>query len=256
MTTLIISNNELEDIIEIVKSLEGSGLLLKGVTETVQNEVKEQKGGFLSMLLGTLGANLLENILAGKGATATRQGRGINIAGKGRGISRAGEETVRSGYGNKKGKEKQQNGFLMLPLPLTNFEMQKYYQNKPRFNGAYSRDNLSKIKDGAYVIKLDEYSDIGTYWNALYFKNNNVTYFDNFGVEHIPKEIKTFIKNKNIKTNIFRIQTCNSIMCRYFCIGFIDFMFKGKTLIEDINLFSPNNFKKNDDMILYYFINI
>ena len=189
-TTLIISNNEMGDIIKLVKSLEDSGLLLKGVTETVQNEVKEQKGGFLSMLLGTLGANLLGNILAGKGATATRQGRGINIAGKGRGIRRAGEETVRSGYGNKKGKEKQQNGFLMLPLPLTNFEMQKYYQNKPRFNGAYSRDNLSKIKDGAYVINLDEYSDIGTHWVVLYVHNDNVTYFESSGVEHIPKEIK------------------------------------------------------------------
>ena len=99
------------DIIKLVKSLEDSGLLLKGVTETVQNEVKEQKGGFLSMLLGTLGANLLGNILAGKGAIATRQGRGMNIAGKGRRISRAGEETVRSGCGNKKGKKKKTMDF-------------------------------------------------------------------------------------------------------------------------------------------------
>ena len=86
-TTLIISNNEMEDIIKIVKSLEDSGLLLKGVTETVQNEVKEQKGGFLSMLLGTLGASLLGNILAGKG------------------INRAGEGVIRAGYGNKKGQD-------------------------------------------------------------------------------------------------------------------------------------------------------
>ena len=76
--------------------------------------------------------------------------------------------------------------------PLTNFEIQKYYQNKPRFNGVYSRDNLPKIKDGAYVINLDEYSDIGTHWVALYVQNNGVTYFDSFGVEHIPKEIKAF----------------------------------------------------------------
>ena len=81
-TTLIISNDEIEDIIKIVKSLEDSGLLLKGVTETVQNEVKEQKGGFLSMLLGTLGASLLENILTVQG------------------INRAGEGIVRDGYGN------------------------------------------------------------------------------------------------------------------------------------------------------------
>ena len=97
-TTLIISNDEMEDIIKIVKSLEHSGLLLKGVTETVQNEVKEQKGGFLSMLLGTLDAILLGNILAGKGAIATSQGRGTNRAGKGRGIKRAGEGIVRAGY--------------------------------------------------------------------------------------------------------------------------------------------------------------
>ena len=89
--------------------------------------------------------------------------------------------------------------------PLTNFEIQKYYQNEPRFNGVYSRDNLPKIKDGAYVINLDEYSDIGTHWVALYMQNN-VTYFDSVGVGHIPKEIKTFINNRNIKTNIFTIQ--------------------------------------------------
>ena len=93
----------------------------------------------------------------------------------------------------------------MPPYPLTNFEMQQYYQNEPRLNGVYSIDNLSKIKDGAYVINLDEYSDIGTHWIAMYVLNNNVTCFDSFEVEHIPKEIKTFIGNQNIKTNIFRI---------------------------------------------------
>ena len=85
--------------------------------------------------------------------------------------------------------------------------------------------------------------------------NNNVTCFDSFGVEHIPKETKAFIKNKNIKTKLFRVQTCDSVICGYFCIGFIDFMFKGKTLTEFTNIFSPNNFKKNDDMILKYFMN-
>ena len=85
--------------------------------------------------------------------------------------------------------------------------------------------------------------------------NNDATYFDSFGVELIPKEIIAFIKNKNIKTNIFRIQAYNSVMCGYFCIGFIDFMFKGKTLTEYTNLFSPNNFEKNDDLILSYFKN-
>ena len=91
-TALIISNNEIEGLIKTVKSLEDSGLLLKGVTDSVQNEVKEQKGGFLSMLLGTLGASLLGKLLAGKG---------INRAGKGKVINRAGKGTVRAGEGNK-----------------------------------------------------------------------------------------------------------------------------------------------------------
>ena len=120
--------------------------------------------------------------------------------------------------------------WILIPAhPLTNFEIQKYYENEPRFNGVYSRDNLPKINDGAYIINLDEYSDIGTHWVALYVQNNNVTYFDSFTVEHIPKETKTFINNKNIKTNIFRIQAYDSIMRGYFCIGFINYMLKGKT---------------------------
>ena len=83
----------------------------------------------------------------------------------------------------------------------------KYYENESRFNGVYSRDNLpNKIKDGVYVINLDEYSGIGTRWIALYVKNNNITYLDSFGVKHIPMEIMKFIENKNIKTNIVRIQ--------------------------------------------------
>ena len=130
--------------------------------------------------------------------------------------------------------------------------MQKYYQNEPRFNGVYSRDSLPKIKDGTYVININEYSDIRTHWIALYVRNNNVTYFDIFGVEHITKEIKTFINNKN-KTNIFRIQAHNSVTCGYFCIGFINFVLAGKTLTEYTNLFSPNHFKKNDDITLNYF---
>ena len=78
-----------------------------------------------------------------------------------------------------------------------NTEIKSYYQNEPRFINLYSRDNLpNKIKDRAYIINLDEYSDIGTHWVALYIQNNDVTYFDSFGVEHISKEIRTFISNK------------------------------------------------------------
>ena len=133
----------------------------------------------------------------------------------------------------------------MPPHPLTNFEIQKYYQNEPRFNGVYYRDSPKK-KDGEYVINLDEYSDIGTHWVALYVDGaNDVTYFDSFGVGHIPKEIRTFIdRSSSIKTNIFRIQPYDSIMCGYFCIGFIDFLLAGKTLTEFTNLFSPNNLRK------------
>ena len=94
----------------------------------------------------------------------------------------------------------------MTRHPLTNFEIEAYYQNEPRFIGVYSRDNLSnKVKDGCcYIINLDEYSDVGSHLVALYVNNNKTaTYFDSFGLEHIPKEIKKFINNKNIIANIF-----------------------------------------------------
>ena len=109
------------------------------------------------------------------------------------------------------------------------------------------------IENGAYIINCDEYADVGAHWIDLYVKNNEVIYFDSFGVAHVPKEIKKFIGHKNIKTNIFRIQADNSIMCGYFCIRFIDFMFAGRSLIDFTRLFSPYDFKKNDDLILSYF---
>ena len=141
------------------------------------------------------------------------------------------------------------------PHPLTNFEIQEYYQNEPRFNGVFSRDNLpNSIKNGAYVINLDEHRDIGTQWVALYVNNKTKIYFDSFGVEHIPKEIIKFIgNNKKIITNIYRIQGYDSIMCGYFCIEFINFMFDGNSLSDYTNLFSPNDLKKIDDIILMYF---
>ena len=123
----------------------------------------------------------------------------------------------------------------MQSHPLTNFEIQKYYENEPKFNGAYSRNNLSKIKDREYMINLDEYESIETYWIVLYINPKNVTYFVSFGVEHIPKDIRKFFGNKNIITNIYRIQAYDSIMCGYFCLGFIDFMLKGKSLLQYTN---------------------
>ena len=118
----------------------------------------------------------------------------------------------------------------------------------------YSRNNLpNKIKKGAYVINLDEYENTGTHWISFFVKANEVIYFDSFGVEHIPKEINKFIGNeqsssakarhKKIKASIFRIETYDAIMCGYFCIEFINYMLKGKKLLDYINLFSPNDFK-------------
>ena len=133
----------------------------------------------------------------------------------------------------------------MSPHSLTNFEIQKYYKNEPRFNDVFSRNNLpKKIKDEAYVINLDEYADVGMHWIALFHNKKTVIYFDSFGVEHVPEEIEEFIENKNIKGNIFRVQENNSIMCGYFCIGFIDFVLAGKKLIDYTNLFSPHDLKK------------
>ena len=151
-------------------------------------------------------------------------------------------------------------GFVIPPHPLTNFEIQKYYKNEPRFNGVFSRNNSpKKIKDGAYIKNLDEYANVGTHWIALFCKKNEIVFFDSFGVEYIPNKIKEFIEelsgNKNIKTNIFRLQEDNSIMCGYFCIGFINFMLAGKKLTDYTNLFSPYDFKKDDRIILSYFKN-
>ena len=104
----------------------------------------------------------------------------------------------------------------MLPHPLTNFKIQKYYQNEPKFNGVCSRNDLSKIKDGTHIINIDEYESIGTHGLALYVNVENITYFNSSRDEHIPKEIRKFIGNKNV-TNTYGVQKYNSIMRRYFC---------------------------------------
>ena len=98
----------------------------------------------------------------------------------------------------------EKNGFLMPPHPLTNFELERVYENEPRFNGVFSRNNLpKKTKDGAYVTNFDEYADVCTYWISLFCNRSEIAYFDSFGVEHVLEEIKEFVKNKNIKANIF-----------------------------------------------------
>ena len=89
---------------------------------------------------------------------------------------------------------------------------------------------------GTYVINLDEYADVGTHWIALICNRSEIDYFESFGVEHVPEEIIEFIWNKNIIGNIFRVQANNSVMCGYFCIGFIDFMLVGKKLTDFTNI--------------------
>ena len=131
---------------------------------------------------------------------------------------------------------------MTAPHPLTNFEIEAYYQNEQRFNGVFSRNNLpNTVKNGAYVINLYEYHDIGTHWVALYVNNKTATYFDSFEVEHVPRETIKCIDNKNIITNIFRIQAYDSIMCGYFCTGFINVVFNGNSLTDFNNIFSPND---------------
>ena len=179
------------------------------------------------MLLGTLGAYLLT-------------GRGMYIAGnQGQGLFREGQRI----------KKKSLSPFH----PLTNYEIQDYFKNEKIFNGVFSRNDLPKLKKGAYVINLDHSKNTGTHWVVIFVRKDEVIYFDSFGVEYIPKEIMGKIGNKNIKTSIFRIQDNNSIMCGYFCILFIEYMLNNKTLTDFTNLFSPWNFEKNDQIIKRYF---
>ena len=103
---------------------------------------------------------------------------------------------------------------------------------------------MSKIKDGAFAINLDECKSIGIHWKALYVNGINVTYFDSFGIKHIRKAIKKFIDNKNMVKNIYKIPANDSLMSEYFCVRFIDFMLEGKNLLDNSNLFSPKNMKE------------
>ena len=103
------------------------------------------------------------------------------------------------------------------------------------------------------MINLDEYADLSTHWIALVCNRSEIVYFNSFGVEYGSEEIKDLIGNKNTKANIFRVQANDSIMCGCFCIGFTDFMLAGKKLTNFTNMFSPHDFKKNDDIILSYF---
>ena len=140
-----------------------------------------------------------------------------------------------------------------ITFSVTQFFKILKYKSIIKINQNLSRNNLPEIKDGSYGINLDEYKSTETHWIAVHINRNNKTYFDTFGVGLIPKEIKKFIGKKNIKTNIYRIQGNGSLMRGYFFIRFIDFMLKVNSLLDYTNLFSPNEYEKNDKIIPKYF---
>ena len=143
------------------------------------------------------------------------------------------------------------NGFWMPPHPLANFEIKKYYENEPRFNGICSRNSLPKkgwrICNKPWWICRCRHT-----FDCFFFNKSEIVYFDSFGVEHAAEEIIELAGNKNIIANIFRVQANNSVMCGYFCIGFTDFMLAGKKLTNFKSMFCPYDFEKNDDTILSY----
>ena len=141
----------------------------------------------------------------------------------------------------------------MPPHPLTNYEIIEYFKDESKFNGVYSRNNLSKLKKQSYVINLDHSENTGPHWVVIFVKINEVIYFDSFGFEHIPEKIKKAIGNKNIKSNIFRFQSYDSVICGYICILFIEFLLNNKTLTDFTNLFNSYDFKKKDEIIERYF---
>ena len=175
----------MNDIIKIATSLEEFSLLVKGVNETIQNKAKKQKGGFLSMLLSTLGVSLLGKLL-----------KEVN-------------ELKGQQYLDKEWWEQVTEQVVLLRIFNATLSFNKIW------------NNLSRIRDRAYVINLHEYESIGTHWIALYVNGNNIIYFDNFRFARISKEIKTFIGNKNIITNIHRTQAYASIMCEWILLYWI-----------------------------------
>ena len=140
------------------------------------------------------------------------------------------------------------------PHPLTNHEISRYFEDELLFNGVFSRNNLPDLpRDGGYVINLDDLGESGTHWVAIFVNGNRAIYFDSFGVEHLPREIKRFLRGKDLMVNIYRVQDIRSILCGYYCIKFLDFMFDGKSLMDFTSLFSPHDFKENEKIILRLF---
>ena len=151
-TALIISNKEMEDVMKIVKWLEESGLLITKISEAIESKVKKEKKWTSFNVIRNVSCLYVKKYISRK-------------------------RSNKSGWRSNKSRWK----FLIPTHLLTNFEIQKYYQNEPKFD-VYSRNNVTKIKDAVYVINLDEYESIGAHWIALYMNAENVTYFDNFRV--------------------------------------------------------------------------
>ena len=143
--------------------------------------------------------------------------------------------------------------FLVLFHPLSSTNINNYFNYESRCNGVFSRENLSRIKDGAYRINLDDKKSKETHWVLLFIDGNTAVYFDSFGIEYIPQEVLSKIQDKCITHSIFRIQDDGYIMCGFYCITFIEYMFAGKTLLNYTNLFSLNNYKINGKTIYKYF---
>ena len=137
----------------------------------------------------------------------------------------------------------------MLLHPLRNVEITKYFSYEPRFNSAFSKDNLPRIKDGKYVINLFDKQSKGTHWLSLFFDRHTAVYFDSFKIEYISQEVLSKIKDKFITHKIFRIQDDDFIICGFYCIVFIEYMLAEQTLLEYTSFFSPNIYKKNDKIM-------
>ena len=133
---------------------------------------------------------------------------------------------------------------LVQIRPLKNIQITNYFNYKPKLNGAFSRNNLPRIKDGVYIINLDDKKSNITHWVSLFTDRSAPVYLDSFGIEYIPQEISNNIKHKSITHNTFRIQGNKSIMSGFYCITLIEYMLAVKTLLDYTNLFSPNDYKK------------
>ena len=128
-----------------------------------------------------------------------------------------------------------------------------YFNYEPIFNDVFARNNLPRIKDWAYVINLDDKKGKGTHWVSLFIDRNIAVYLVSFGIEYIPQKILSKIKDKSITHNIFRIQDNESVLRWFYCIAFTEYMLLGKHLFDFTNLFSPNDYKKNEKIIYKYF---